>query len=189
MSGAGTWLTWWGPLDDRAPILLCLSQAGAGCGQFRAWQSVLGEAVAVIGVQLPGRERRWAEPPAGHIGEIVAGVAGELTAICPAGRPLVVYGHCFGGLLGYEVARHPSVHASALVVAASVPPHEWSAAGARLAMDIDELERLLAGRGLGADELDEDSRQLVLAAMAADAALSGAYTGDGAGPVPCPLEA
>ncbi|MFC7648964.1 thioesterase II family protein [Streptosporangium lutulentum] len=49
--------------------------------------------------------------------------------------------------------------------------------------------RLLAARGLGEDDLDEDSRELALEVLRHDARLSLTYTHDDVGQALCPVEA
>ncbi|MFE1403896.1 thioesterase II family protein [Streptomyces sp. NPDC058770] len=189
----GTWVVPWQPPERGRTALLCLAPAGAGCGQFRPWQSALGPGVSVMGVQLPGRERRWAEPPAVSVDEVVTAVVDELTALVPAACPLMVFGHSFGGLLGYEITRRlGEVHGrwpATLVVAACRPPQMWVGAGRGLVDDDEELVRLLDVRGLGEDELDEDSRELMLEVLREDARLSMTYTDAGAPRVHASVEA
>ncbi len=186
------WLVPWHPRPDRRPALLCLPPAGAGCGQFGTWQAAFGDAVSVIGAQLPGRETRWADPPPDTVEEAVGSVADELTELIPPELPVVVFGHSFGGLLGYEIARRLGRDGrwpGALVVAACRPPHHWVGAGRGLVDDDRELARLLDDRRLGDEDLDEDSRELMLDVLRQDARLSLTYTDPAGARVECPLEA
>lgn len=189
----GDWLVPWHPRPPERPLLLCLPPAGAGCGQFREWQEALGDEFAVVGVQLPGREERWADPEPASVGEVVAGVTAEVSALVPAEHPLMIYGHSFGGLLGYEIARslreERDQFVPALVVAACRPPHHWTGSGLGLAEDEQALAGLLDERGLDADELDEDSRELMLDVLRRDARLSLTYAGGDPAPVDCAMEA
>ncbi|RVX38734.1 surfactin synthase thioesterase subunit [Nonomuraea polychroma] len=189
----GSWLASWHPEPDGRPVLLCLPPAGAGCGQFREWQRVLGDDIAVIGVQLPGREARWADPDPASVDEVVGGVAADLSTLIPAEHPLVVYGHSFGGLLGYEITRslrkERDQRVRALVVAACRPPHHWTGPGRGLAENDRALAGLLDDRGLSADDLDEDSRELMLDVLRRDARLSLTYTGVDLTAVDCAMEA
>ncbi|MFF0744439.1 thioesterase II family protein [Streptomyces sp. NPDC004111] len=151
----GDWITGWsaapaggpddtgGPRGSAGPLpaLVCVPPAGAGCGQFRAWRRPLAGIAEVYGVQLPAREDRWHEPMPDTFEEAVTAVTGALPERLGPGRPFVLYGHSFGGLLAYEVARRTSPYA--LVVSSSRPP-----AGAR------EAGGRIVGRTLGDDELD-----------------------------------
>lgn len=184
----GRWLVPFdGPPGDR-PVLLCLPQAGAGCGQFRAWQRTLGSTVAVVGVQLPGREERFGEPPVPTVAEAVRAMAAEAVELLPATAPVAVYGHSFGGLLGYELTRALQAAGRpplALVVGACRPPHHWVGAGRGLVADGTELLRLLDQRRLG--DLDPDTKDLVLGLMRQDARLSLTYADPAGARVGCPV--
>lgn len=189
----GSWLVPWHRYPDRHPLLLCVPPAGAGCGQFAAWQVELADDVSVVGVQLPGREARWAEPGPSTMDEAVGAVVAELVQLVPADHPVVVFGHSLGALLGYEITRSlwraRGSWPRALVLAACRPPHMWVGAGRGLVDDAGELARLLDARGLDADDLDEDSRELMLEVLRRDARLSASYTGGDREAVECAVEA
>ncbi len=172
----GRWLSTWpsGPDDAALPALLCLPPAGAGCQQFRAWTPALAGIGQVYGAQLPGRENRWREPMPQTFGEAVEAIADELRSVVAGGRPLVVFGHSFGGLLGYEVARR--VRPAALVVSACRAPGHWDGAGRGIVEDDDELDKLFDTAGLDPSFLDEDTRALMVAMLRKDAVLSLSYT-------------
>ena len=172
------------PVGAR-PVLVCLPQAGSGCGVFRSWQD-LHDDVTVAGVQLPGRENRFTDPPPDTFADAVAEIVTALVDTVPAGQSTVLFGHSLGGLLGYEVARAlPVTHTpDALVVAASRPPHMSGRAAGSLGADggLEEFTNMLSVK-----ELDEDVRELMLEVLAQDAGLSATYTDPGGAPVPCPL--
>lgn len=172
-----SWLQPFAPVDGR-PVLVCLPQAGAGCGMFRTWQDVFGHEVAVVGVQLPGRENRFAAPPPETFAHVVAEVVAALADL----RPTVLFGHSLGALIGYEVARALPAPPAALVVAASRPPHRSGPAGG-LAHDTDEgFARALMARGL-----DEELRELAMSALRQDAGLAATYVDPAGARVPCDL--
>lgn len=185
-----TWLVPWHSDPRSRPTLLCLPPAGSGCGQFRSWQDALGDRVSVVGVQLPGREKRWRDASPACVDDAVAAIVDEVRSLV-SGQPLVVYGHSFGGLLGYEITRvlgeRYDAWPTALVVAACRPPHKWVGAGQGLASDDDALARLFNGRNLGDDELDEDSRELFLEVLREDTALSLTYRDPQCAQVRCEL--
>ncbi|MFI7675714.1 thioesterase II family protein [Actinophytocola sp. NPDC049390] len=178
------WLVPFAPVGER-PVLVCLPQAGSGCGAFRSWQEHHDD-VSVVGVQLPGRENRFTDEFDGTFADAVAEIVAALTAAVPSGLPIVLFGHSLGGLLGYEVARALPNPPDALVVAASRPPHlSGRVAGSMGAADgVATATNLLAGK-----ELDDDVRELVLEVLRQDAELSATYTDPAGAPVPCPLHA
>lgn len=192
-SSEPAWLMRWHSGASVDAVLLCLPPAGSGCGQYSGWQRELGESVAVVGVQLPGRERRFTEPMPATVDDAVAAIASEVADLLAAeGPPLVLYGQSFGGLLAYELCqRLAGVHGrcpAALAVAACRAPHHCVGAGLGFVEDDVVLDRLLDLRGLG-DDLDPDSRELMLEVLRADARLSRTYAGPARAPVPCPLHA
>jgi surfactin synthase thioesterase subunit len=167
------------PLCAR-PVLVCLPQAGSGCGVFRSWQDALGDAVTVVGVQLPGRENRFAAPPPESFAHAVAEIVAALEDT--AGRPTVLFGHSLGGLIGYEVARALPTSPEALVVAASQPPH-CNGKTEGIALDTDEgFARTLAAKGL-----DEEMRELTLTVLRQDADMAATYEHLSGTLVPCDL--
>lgn len=112
--------------------LFCFPHAGGGTSQFYRWQRLLGDAVTLVPVRLPGRESRLHEPPAASLEQLATVVASTLAALPPG--PLVLLGYSFGAHLAYHVAsRLPSSGAAAprgLIVVASNAPGHQPAAGA-----------------------------------------------------------
>jgi surfactin synthase thioesterase subunit len=181
-----TWLVPFAPVGAR-PVRVCLPQAGSGCGVFRSWQDVLDD-VTVVGVQLPGREARFMDPPPDSFAAAVAEIVAELVSTVPSGQSIVLFGHSLGGLLAYEVTRAlPGTHTpAALVVAASKPPHLSGRVAGSMGAD-DGLE-VLAGM-VAAKDMDPDVRELVMEILEQDVELSASYEDPGGAPVPCPLHA
>lgn len=186
------WLSTWHPEPWSAPVLLCLPPAGAGCGRFGALQPRLGPAASVVGVLLPGREQRWAESAPDTVQDVVTAVADALDDVLAPDHPVVVHGQSLGGLLGYEITRERWRRTGhwplALVVAACRPPVMWVGAGRGMAAAPSALAELVDQRGLGADELDEDTREFVLELLAADAGMTRDYAPSATAPIGCPLE-
>ena len=141
------WLVSWSPGPEGLPVLLCLAPAGAGCGQYRTWQTALAPGIAVMGGQLPGREERWDDPPVADFDEAVERIATAFAARLAPGARFAVFGHSFGGLLGHEIvhrlAGEHGLRASVLAVAACRPPRHWLGAGQGLMDDRAGLDRLL----------------------------------------------
>ncbi|MDQ0986964.1 thioesterase II family protein [Streptomyces sp. V2I9] len=184
----GSWISTWSqdPADRDLPALLCLPPAGAGCQQFRSWQPELNGIAQVYGVQLPGRENRWGEAMPDTFGEAVTAIAAELEATL-GDRPLVVFGHSFGGLIGYEVARR--VTPRALLVSGCRAPTHWDGAGRGIVDDGEELDKLFDTAGLDPALLDEDTRTVMVGMLRKDAQLSLSYVHRPDGLLPVPVHA
>jgi medium-chain acyl-[acyl-carrier-protein] hydrolase len=97
------WVVRWTQPDEVRLRLWCLGRAGAGATPFRAWEELVGPGVELCAVRLPGRENRVREPPlssaAAIVEELSPVVAGD------AGTPFALFGHCFGALVMFELAR------------------------------------------------------------------------------------
>ncbi|MFF3062426.1 thioesterase II family protein [Streptomyces sp. NPDC057909] len=113
--------------ESTTTTVVVFPQAGAGCLRLRATAAALAPGTHLLGVQLPGREDRLAEPAAHSLAEVVDRVSGELHE--PARRrPLVLLGVSLGALIAYEVARRlesTGTPARSLVVAAARSPEHW----------------------------------------------------------------
>ncbi|MEU7751226.1 alpha/beta fold hydrolase [Micromonospora sp. NPDC049171] len=97
------WIQKLGTQHGDRPRLLCLPHAG-GSGSFYHPLSVhLGATVDVFAVQYPGRQERRIEPPLVTIDELAERIHAELTTWTD--RPLVLFGHSMGAVIGYEVGR------------------------------------------------------------------------------------
>ena len=112
------------PASD-APRLLCLHHAGGNGAFYATWSADLAETCEVWTVNLPGRRGRSLEPAITDPDILVAELADAAEGLVD--RPLAIFGHSMGALLGYEVARElrrrgcPPL--SALVVSACRAAH------------------------------------------------------------------
>ena len=123
-SEAALWLPARRRLEAPRVRVLCLPYAGGGATIYRAWSSGLPADVEVRPVQLPARQDRRHEAPLTRVDAIVTPLVAAMAALPPA--PTVIFGHSFGGLVGYELARRLSAAGTpplALVVGARHAPH------------------------------------------------------------------
>ena len=98
-----TWFYWPDATRSAELRLLCFPYAGAGPNVFRRWARLLPPSVEVCAVALPGRAFRLDERPRDRLGPLADELVGVLLEL-PA-KPFAFFGHSFGGLLCYEVAR------------------------------------------------------------------------------------
>jgi surfactin synthase thioesterase subunit len=149
--------------------LVVFPYAAAGATSLRPVLTGLSDEVELLGVALPGRERRFSEPPASRLGDIVDAVTAELAAGEPV--PTSVFGHCMGASMALVLAlTHPDLVRGA-VVSAHNPPGAPRPASPRMG-DADIVD-FLESAGNTAPELLADTfwRNKLLELFRSDAAL------------------
>jgi surfactin synthase thioesterase subunit len=99
------------PAGSHPVSLICIPHAGAGVAAFHQWRE-LGRFAALWAVRFPGRESRLAEQPLTTIDEMAEALAPAVSEI--TSRSIVLFGHCSGALVAYELAsRLASLHRGA----------------------------------------------------------------------------
>lgn len=84
-----------------APIrAFMFPHSGGAPSEYTAWSQWLPD-VDVWALQLPGRGGRIGEPTIASLSELVASLVADVSF----GSPYVFFGHSFGGLVAFEVAR------------------------------------------------------------------------------------
>ena len=132
--------------------LVVLPYAAAGATALRPVLSGLPDDVELLGVALPGRERRFGEPPAGSLEEIVDAVVAELVAREPV--PTSLFGHCMGASMAVVLAlRHPELFGGLVVSGQDPPGGPWTTS------DLDDagIVEFLTAAGNTAPELLSDA--------------------------------
>ncbi|WP_316524273.1 thioesterase II family protein [Kitasatospora brasiliensis] len=191
MTGKNRWLLDWNPPSSARTLIVCLPHAGSGANQFRPWQELLGPRVALLAVQLPGRENRWREPPATRAAEVIDELVPEL--LDRLDRPYLVFGHSMGALLGYELAlalgREHGRWPGHFVASASRAPHRQTPDESIAGLDDRQLVEELIADGAVPDYVARDERliRLVTRPLRGDIALCDDYTPT-PGPLRCPVD-
>ncbi|WP_439657498.1 beta-ketoacyl synthase N-terminal-like domain-containing protein [Lentzea sp. HUAS TT2] len=89
--------------DTTAKVrLLCIPYGGGSTLLFQRWQGLLGDDVDVCPVALPGRGERLGEPLVPNVYDLVDALEREAAQYCD--KPVVIYGHSAGALIGYLLA-------------------------------------------------------------------------------------
>ncbi|MFO1417433.1 MAG: alpha/beta fold hydrolase [Methylotetracoccus sp.] len=171
--------------------LYCLPYAGGSAAIYRSWTNAISPDIAAKAIELPGRGRRFAEPPTRDLRALVATLMDQIDL--RAGRPFAFFGHSMGALLAFELARavrresrrtpiflFVSACRAPQVRRRDEPRHTWS--DARL---IDELRRL---NGTPAELLDnEELLGLLLPVLRADLGICDGYRYEPEPPLDCPI--
>jgi medium-chain acyl-[acyl-carrier-protein] hydrolase len=97
------WVVRWTQPDEARLRLYCLGRAGTGATPFGPWDELVGPGVELCAVRLPGRENRVRETPLSSAAAVVEELAPVVAA--DAETPFALFGHCFGALVMFELAR------------------------------------------------------------------------------------
>ncbi|MEU0076135.1 alpha/beta fold hydrolase [Streptomyces sp. NPDC006332] len=169
LSHSADWTHVLRPAAHRDSRVVVFPHAGAGAERCASVLAGLPDSVEVVGVTLPGRERRASLAPRTTLTAAVSGVRRELSALAPA--PTVFYGHSLGGLLALAVAHAGGGRCDGLVVSCSRPgarslprPRHPDAAA--------ELAEIFALHRLPADALHDPSLSPARQVLAHDLALA-----------------
>jgi medium-chain acyl-[acyl-carrier-protein] hydrolase len=97
------WLVRPRPKSTAAMRMFCFPHAGGGASAYRGWAENMAGEIDLCYIQLPGRENRLAESPFTALEPLADLLA---TALAPwLDRPYIFYGHSFGAIVAFEIAR------------------------------------------------------------------------------------
>ncbi|WP_216587428.1 thioesterase II family protein [Streptomyces brasiliscabiei] len=168
---SGVWIRRYRPAPEAAVRLLCLPHAGGSASYYLPMAQALAPGADVLAAQYPGRQDRYAEPPAGSIAELAEGVVGALDE--DDGRPLALFGHSMGAVVAHELALRLEAAGRApvrLFVSGRRAP-STPGDGRRLHR-VSDAELIESVRRLGGTDglvlQDEELVQLVLPALRGD---------------------
>jgi medium-chain acyl-[acyl-carrier-protein] hydrolase len=97
------WLTRFKRNPDASVRLFCFHCAGGSASEFRNWPAQLPGKFELFAIQLPGREGRVKEAFIARMDELIASAVDAITPFLD--KPFVIFGHSFGAICGFEVAR------------------------------------------------------------------------------------
>jgi surfactin synthase thioesterase subunit len=96
------WVRRFHPAPAAQARLVCLPHAGGSASFFFPVSKALAPAVEVLAVQYPGRQDRRHEPVVDNVPDLADQILDALRDLDD--RPLALFGHSMGAVLGYEVA-------------------------------------------------------------------------------------
>ncbi|MFC4015621.1 thioesterase II family protein [Nonomuraea purpurea] len=172
---------WFVPLSRSATgatrHVYAFPQAGGGCSTFAELADRLPRDIALWGLNLPGRQARFLEPPCTDLDALVGALASDLAG---RDRP-VLFGYCSGACLAFLVARRLrkdwSLSPPALIAASYPAPDRARPPTDLHALDSEAFwQEILSHGGVPARVAAEpDFRELFEPALRADYALLSAY--------------
>ncbi|MGW1715508.1 thioesterase II family protein [Streptomyces sp. NPDC002156] len=164
--------------DTGTIRLVCLPYAGAGASFYRPWTALTGDALEIVALQLPGRERLIDEEPYRDVHLAVDGLLAQLRdRLGDAGGRVALFGHSLGAVLAYELAHRlaaePGVELGVepvhLFVSGSPAPGQGRAGRATGLSDDEFLARVGEFAGYRHPAFDDpEMRELLLPALRAD---------------------
>ncbi|WP_328505372.1 thioesterase II family protein [Streptomyces sp. NBC_00391] len=167
----GAWIRRYRPAPEAAVRLLCLPHAGGSASYYHPMAQALAPAADVLAAQYPGRQDRYAEPPAESIRELVERIVEAVVG--DDDRPLALFGHSMGAVVAYETALTLAAGGRApvrLFVSGRRAPSTHHVG--RKLHECGDAELLRAVRRLGGTDgqvfEDEELLQLVLPALRGD---------------------
>ncbi|WP_194910935.1 thioesterase II family protein [Catenulispora rubra] len=177
------------PAPEAGIRLVCLPHAGGAAPFYLEFARTLHPDVDVLAVQYPGRQELWREPVIESLTELADRVAAELVPWCD--RPVALFGHSLGALLGYEVARRladAGRPAAALFASGRRAPSVRRPEIAHLLNDRDLVRELAALGGTDPRVLeDEEVLRLTLPVVRADYRAVDSYRYEPGPPLDCPV--
>lgn len=113
------------PRPGATSRLFCFPHAGGGPIVFFDWAELLGPEIECVCLQYAGRGSRLREKPLNSVAELVEEIRKEIPKIVE--KPFTFYGHSFGGIVAFELARNLRrtgfPQPNQLFVGATRPPH------------------------------------------------------------------
>ncbi|WP_226962569.1 thioesterase II family protein [Streptomyces sp. C8S0] len=124
-NGPGEWIRRYRAAPEAVAQVVCLPHAGGSANYYRRLATALYPAAEVLVVQYPGRLDRINDPCIGDFAELTERT---MAAIRPhLDRPVALFGHSMGALLGYELAKRLETDGTAplALFASGARPPSW----------------------------------------------------------------
>jgi surfactin synthase thioesterase subunit len=171
---------------EGASRMLCLPYAGGSGSSYEDWTRWLPAGVELWVPDLPAREHRMLEDPVDDLGVLVAALA---DAVCADSRPVSLFGHSFGAIVAFELARSlrdRSRPVTGLFVSGMAAPQTLTP---RTTPTDEEILFDLRSHGVAPPELYEqpDLLELVMPGIRADYAMALGYRYRDAPPLTVPV--
>jgi surfactin synthase thioesterase subunit len=159
--------------------LLCLPFAGAGQSAFVPWIAEAPVGLEIIPVPLAGRDRLLFERPHTDLYQAVQAINADIRPALAGEIPVVLFGHCLGALMAYELTRllvRHGVQVAQLVVSGVPGPEHIRPEPIAGLPDAEFLERLVEVAGYQNAALnDPEMRELLLPTLRADVQMQESY--------------
>jgi len=174
--------------------LVCLPFAGAGASFYHPWSTIACDALRIMPMQLPGRERRIDLEPHRDVPAAVDGLIEDLLGDLGEARRVALFGHSLGAVLAYELAHRlvelQGVEVVRLFASGSPDPHTRRPRQATGLPDDEFVARVREFAGFSDEALDDpELRSLILPTLRADVEMHENYVPSTDLPLPAPITA
>jgi medium-chain acyl-[acyl-carrier-protein] hydrolase len=119
------WLVTWPRKTTPRVRLFCFPYAGGNGQIFKSWADSLPDYIEVVGIELPGRGRRFAEPFIDDINQVIDHLYESIKSSLDI--PFAFYGHSNGALLVFELTKRviarTGISPQKIFIAAKRSPH------------------------------------------------------------------
>lgn len=171
--------------------LVCLPFAGAGASFFNDWVRSA-TWFNVIAPQLPGREKRFLEPPYNDISLAITGVLPQIVERLEADAQVFIFGHSLGAVLAYELACRLTVmdkySLAQLIVSGSPGPWTPRTMRATGLSDKEFLDQVREFAGYDHPALNDlEMREMLLPTLRADVEMHENYYPPEGAPLSVPI--
>lgn len=164
------WIRRFNPVDDPNVRLVCLAHAGGSASFFVSTSRHLLPDCEVLAVQYPGRQDRRHEKPLEDVAELADTIAQQL--VVWNDRPLAIFGHSLGAVVGYEVTHRLTELGSppsALIVSGRRAPSRYREESVHLLNDRDLIAEVESLGGTNPLALaDYEMAQMIIPALRSD---------------------
>lgn len=173
--------------------LYCFPYAGGNGTAFLSWQATINPKIQICGIQMPGRGARLLDSPATSLQHLVKSLAQSLAQ--EPKHSFAFYGHSFGALLAFELARY--LHANdrpmpqlLIVSGCDSPPNRTNGLPLHELEGKDFLEALAQYGGTPPEVLEHpELMELATPAIRLDFSLAANYQYCLGKPLPVPITA
>lgn len=150
--------------------LICFPFTGGGASVFHNWQSKL-NVDEVIPIVLPGRENMIAENPLTSIEEAARYAYSKIKKRIHEDDTLILFGHCFGGLVAFEFAKliEKEFSIKKLIISSSFAPSQVKKEQFSMMNDSELISFLETKTGMHSEAFEyEELRELMMIPIRAD---------------------
>jgi surfactin synthase thioesterase subunit len=171
--------------------MLCFPYAGGSASIYYEWSKLMPNEVEVIGIELPGRGKRFTEECNSQLDLLVSELSEAI--INNIEPPFLFFGHSLGAVVSYEVARklrklHYPLPVLLIISGRAAPHLEVEREKIDNMSDFEFKQLLKRVNGIPEQAFQNNElMKLVLPIIRADFILSSSYVHQKEAPLPCSI--